>query len=164
MNYTVNNEYNYEFETVKRIGIGNGKIFYVYKDATPFLSVEVNKLIGGDFFIDSIIIGDYLYIGNYYEGVYVINLKDFTFNRVSVDGYFGYFVKNKDCIYILGCENIIAFDIDANIVWKSDQIAVDGIVCDGIEGQIMYISCEMDPPGGWKDMKIDILTGKPVNS
>ena len=163
MNYIVNNEYNYEFENVKRIGIGTGKIFYVYKDDTPFLSVEVNILIG-DFFIDSIIFGDYLYIGNYYEGVYVINLKDFTFNRVSVDGYFGYFVKNKDCIYILGCENIIAFDIDANIVWKSDQIAVDGIVCDGIEGQIMYISCEMDPLGGWKDMKIDILTGKPVNS
>ena len=163
MNYIVNNEYNYEFENVKRIGIGTGKIFYVYKDDTPFLSVEVNILIG-DFFIDSIIFGDYLYIGNYYEGVYVINLKDFTFNRVSVDGYFGYFVKNKDCIYILGCENIIAFDRDANIVWKSDQIAVDGIVCDGIEGQIMYISCEMDPPGGWKDMKIDILTGKPVNS
>ena len=163
MNYIVNNEYNYEFEDVKRIGIGTGKIFYVYKDDTPFLSVEVNILIG-DYFIDSIIFGDYLYIGNYYEGVYVINLKDFTFNRVSVDGYFGYFVKNKDCIYILGCENIIAFDIDANIVWKSDQIAVDGIVCDGIEGQIMYISCEMDPPGGWEDMKIDILTGKPVNA
>ena len=95
MNYIVNNEYNYEFETVKRIGIWIGKIFHVYKDDTPFLSVEVNKLIG-DFFIDSIINGDYLYIGNYYEGVYVINLKDFTFNRVSVDGYFGYFVKKKD--------------------------------------------------------------------
>ena len=32
MNYIVNNEYNYEFENVKRIGIGTGKIFYDYKN------------------------------------------------------------------------------------------------------------------------------------
>ena len=163
MNYTVNDEYNYEFENVKRISIGTGKIFYVYKDDTPFLSVEVNSIIGGNF-VDSIILGDFLYIGNYTEGVYVINLKDFNFNTISIDGYFGYFVKDQDCIYILGCENIIAIDIDGNIVWKSDSIAVDGIVCRGIEERIMYISCEMDPPGGWEDMKIDILTGKTVNS
>ena len=163
MDYKVNNEYNCEFENVKRIGIGTGKIFYVYKDNMPFLSVEINLLIG-DFFVDSIIVGEYLYIGNYYEGVYVINLKDFTFNNISVDGYFGYFVNNQDYIYILGCENIIAIDIDARFVWKSDNIAVDGIVCNGIEGHIMYISCEMDPPGGWEDMKIDLLTGKTINT
>ena len=162
MNYKVNNEYNCEFENVKRIGIGTGKIFYVYKDNLPFLSVEINLLIG-DFFVDSIIVGEYLYIGNYYEGVYVINLKDFSFNNISVDGYFGYFVKNQDYIYILGCENIIAIDIDARFVWKSDNIAVDGIVCNGIEGHIMYISCEMDPPGGWEDMKIDLLTGNTID-
>ena len=161
MNYKVNNEYNCEFENVKRIGIGTGKIFYVYRDNMPFLSVEINLLIG-DFFVDSIIVGEYLYIGNYYEGVYVIDLKDFTFNNISIDGYFGYFVNNQDYIYILGCENIIAIDIDARFVWKSDNIAVDGIVCNGIEGHIMYISCEMDPPGGWEDMKIDLLTGKTI--
>ncbi|MCR5228345.1 MAG: hypothetical protein K6E27_14185 [Eubacterium sp.] len=163
MNYKVNNEYKCEFENVKRIGIGTGKIFYVYKDNMPFLSVEINLLIG-DFFVDSIIVGEYLYIGNYYEGVYVINLKDFSFNNISVDGYFGYFVKNQEYIYILGCESIIAIDIDARFVWKSDSIAVDGIVCNGIEGHIMYISCEMDPPGGWEDMKIDLLTGNIINS
>ena len=163
MNYIVNNDYNYEFENVKRIIIGSGKTFYVYEDDTPLLSVEVN-LITPDCFIDSIIVGDYLYIGNYTEGVYVINLKDFNYNNISIDGYFGEFVKNQDCLYIIGCENIIAIDIDSNFVWKSDYIAVDGIECKGIEGQIMDISCEMDPPGGWEDMKIDLLTGKIINS
>ena len=163
MNYKVNNEYNYEFENVKRIYFGCGKVFYVYENETPLVSVEVN-LITTDCFIDSIVVGDYLYIGNYTEGVYVINLKDFNFNNIPIDGYFGYFVKNQDCLYILGCENVIAIDIDSNIVWKSDYLAVDGIVFEGIEGRIMNISCEMDPPGGWEYKKIDLLTGKTINS
>ncbi len=163
MNYKVNNEYNYEFENVKRINFGSGKVFYVYENETPLVSVEVN-LITTDCFIDSIIVGDYLYIGNYIEGVYVINLKDFSFRNIPMDGYFGDFVKNLDSLYILGCENIIAIDIDSNIIWKSDYIAVDGIECVGIDGQIMNISCEMDPPGGWEYNKIDLLTGKTINS
>ncbi len=28
----------------------------------------------------------------------------------------------------------------------------------------MNISCEMDPPGGWEYKKIDLLTGKTINS
>ena len=85
MNYKVNNEYNYEFENVKRIYFGSGKVFYVYENETPLVSVEVN-LITTDCFIDSIVVGDYLYIGNYTEGVYVINLKDFNFDNIPIDG------------------------------------------------------------------------------
>lgn len=161
MKYRVKNEYNCEFDNVKRIAIGTGRVFCVYANDIPFLSVEVNALIT-NFFVDSVILGDYLFIGNYTDGVCVINLKDFNFHKISVDGYFGYFEKSHDYVYILGCENIIALYKDGNIVWKSDPIAVDGIVCDGIEGQIMHVSCEMDPPGGWKDMKIDLLTGKTI--
>lgn len=163
MKYAVKSEFNSEFENVKKIVLGSGKLFYVYRDDAPYVSAEVN-LINSEFFTDSIIIGDYLLIGNYYDGVYVIDLLDLTFKTIEVDGYFGSFVEGNDCIYILGCENIIAINSDSNIVWKSDDLAVDGIVFDRIDQEIMYISCEIDPPGGWIDKKIDLSTGKVMDS
>ena len=44
MNYKVNNEYNNEFENVKRIDFGTGRVFYVYEDDVSLLSVEVNLI------------------------------------------------------------------------------------------------------------------------
>lgn len=159
MSYVVNSEFSYEFENVKRIFIGGGKSFYVYKDDEPYLAVEVNMLNYSEHFTDSTILGDYLLIGNYYEGVFVINLINYEVNNIKVDGYFGYFVEGKECVYILGCENVIAINKDNSIIWKSDYIAVDGIVLNGIEDDVMSVSCEMDPPGGWVDREIDLLTG-----
>ena len=164
MKYVVNSEFSYDFENVKRIFLGGGKLYYVYRDDIPHVSVEINLLECGESFTDSQIIGDYLFIGNYYEGVYLINLVDFQVNKIKVDGYFGYFVASKESIYILGCEKIIAINKDGIIIWESDYLAVDGIVCNGIEGNTMNISCEMDPPGGWVDRKIDLLNGKVIDS
>ncbi|MCR4651563.1 MAG: hypothetical protein K5662_07375 [Lachnospiraceae bacterium] len=162
MEYVVNTEFSYDFENVKRISLGSGKLYYVYCDDMPYVSVEVNMPDCGESFTDSLIIGDYLLIGNYLDGVYIINLVDFQVKIIKVDGYFGYFVASKECIYILGSENVIAINKDGNTVWVSDYLAVDGIVCNGIEGHYMNVSCEMDPPGGWVNKKIDLLNGKVI--
>lgn len=162
MKYEVTNDFSYDFENVKRIVLGKGKLYYVYRDDIPYVSVEVNMLEGGEHFTDSYILGDYLLIGNYYEGVFAVNLIDFELKEIKVDGYFGYFVPGIECVYILGCENIISIGKDGNIIWISDNLAVDGIVLGRIEGNTMNVSCEMDPPGGWVDKKINLLTGKTV--
>ena len=164
VNYEVNNEFSYDFENVKRIVLGSGNLYYVYRDDIPYLSVEVNLLDGSEHFTDSFIIGDYLLIGNYYEGIFTINLIDFGLKQIKVDGYFGYFVAGRECVYILGCENIISINKEGNIIWTSGYLAVDGIVFNRIEEDSMSVSCEMDPPGGWIDKKIDLLTGKVVDS
>ena len=77
MEYEVNSEFSYDFENVKKIIIGSGRLYYVYRDDIPYVSVEVNLLDCSEHFTDSIIIGDNLFIGNYYEGVYIIDLIDF---------------------------------------------------------------------------------------
>ncbi len=163
MEYEVNSKFSYDFENVKKIIIGSGRLYYVYRDNIPYVSVEVKLLDCSEHFTDSIIIGDNLFIGNYYEGVYIIDLIDFQLKKIRVDGYFGYFVVNKEFVYILGCEKIIALNKDGIIIWESDYLAVDGIVCNEIEGNSMKVSCEMDPPGGWVDKKINLLNGKVIN-
>ena len=44
MEYEVNSEFSYDFENVKKIIIGSGRLYYVYRDDIPYVSVEVNLL------------------------------------------------------------------------------------------------------------------------
>ena len=138
------------------ITLGNGKHYNVYKNGDPYLSVEINNLLC---FSDAIIFADYLVIGNYYEGIYLVDLKDHKIENIKVAGYFGYFEVNKDVLYVLGCEDVMAFSSKLDLLWKCDTLAVDGIICDRIEDDAMILSCEMDPPGGWVTRKISLLDG-----
>lgn len=162
MEYTILNEaekcYD-DFENTKTIVFGTGQYFYVYNNGKPYIHLEVEAF---NSFTDAVIFNDYLYIGNYYNGLYIVNLKDFTVRNIEISGYFGYFHLFNNILYVLGCSYIITFDSFSNIIWKSDHIAVDGIVFKEIRNNVMFIDCEMDPPGGWIERTIDTITGKEI--
>ena len=146
-----------DFENIKSICLGSGRLYYVLCDDMPYLSVEVDIF---SVFSSAVIFYGYLVIGNYYDGVYIIDLNDLSVKKKDIYGYFGDFEVTENVLYVLGGENITAYDKELNEIWVSDALAVDGIVCGGIENGAMDISCEMDPPGGWVDRKIDITSGK----
>ncbi|MDY7229693.1 hypothetical protein [Hyalangium rubrum] len=82
----------------------------------------------------------------------------------QVDMYFGHFELDPEwnSLYVLGGENIQKFDPGLNWMWTSERIAVDGIVATGFSGQHLHVSAEMDPPGGWMPVTLDVLTGQRV--
>ena len=157
MKYHIDDSEECATEHIKKIVLGTGKTYYVYNDEDPIALVETNSY---GCFTDAIVFGDYVIIGNYYEGIYVISLSDYSVRNIKIKGYFGYFEIDKDVLYVLGCENIVALDRDLEWLWESDYLAVDGVVCNGIEDNTMMIWCEMDPPGGWIKRKISLTDGK----
>lgn len=76
-------------------------------------------------------------------------------------GDFGYFVLSKEAVYILDGSGIIAFNENLDEIWRNHSLAIDGVTFQEMLGdEIMSISCEMDPPGGWVNRKINVKTGK----
>jgi hypothetical protein len=144
------------YENVRSIRLGEGKRLWVYKGDEPFLAVDINI---PQCFFDAILFKDYLVIGNYFEGIYFINLDDLKIQNIKVTGYFGHFEVEKDRLYVLGCEDVMAFDERMELLWQSEPLAVDGVVCDAIDGDRMVLSCEMDPPGGWVERVISLKDG-----
>lgn len=155
--YHIDDSEECEVDNLKNIILGNGKTYYIYRDNDPVAIVNINKY---DFFTDAIIFNDYAIIGNYYEGIYAISLSDYCVRNIKIKGYFGYFEIYNDVLYVLGCENIVAIGHDFELIWESDVLAVDGVVCDCIKDYTMMISCEMDPPGGWIERTISLTDGK----
>lgn len=161
MSYRIVDEHEGDYrclENIKCLEFGAGCNYYVLNNEKPYLRL----IIDSSSFNDAVVFYEYLYIGNYTNGIYVVNLKDYSIRKIEVDGYFGYFHINNDVLYILGCNNITAVVLFSNIIWKSKDIAVDGIVFQNIKDDVMYVECEMDPPDGWINRQINITTGKIV--
>jgi hypothetical protein len=80
------------------------------------------------------------------------------------DDLFGRFgPTDSDLLYILGWQNVIAVDTALAVRWVSRGVAVDGIIWTGCEGNRIQLSAEMDPPGGWVDVELDVVTGREVS-
>ena len=161
MNYRCEETYNAEFENVKSIKFGSGRFYYIYRDDQPYVRIEVRLF---EFFSDAVFFHDYFVIGNNYEGIYVIHMRDLNVIHKEISGYFGRFRIIDDCLYVSGMNNITAFDACMNEKWTSEDIAVDGVLLHEIEGDSIVVSCEIDPPGGWVDKKIRLSDGKLVSS
>lgn len=141
------------------IKLGSGHFYHVSGDERPYLQVETDSK---RLFDTAVIYYNYLLIGAF-DKVYFINLWDLQVTKIDVDMYFGYFVTTPDAVYILDGTGVIAFNANLNEKWRNHTLAVDGVTFEEIiDNQIMRISCEMDPPGGWVDKKIDIQTGAAV--
>ena len=98
MNYRCEEKYNEEFENVKSIVLGSGRFYYIYRDDKPYVKIEVRLF---DFFSDTVFFHNYFVIGNYYEGIYAINMLDLEVKHKEILGYFGHYEIIDDNLYVL---------------------------------------------------------------
>lgn len=108
---------------------------------------------------DALIWGDWLLIGTT-ETVYCIRLEDRTVREIPADGYFKMFLPMGSRLFFFEATGLTALDRECNLLWQNHRLAVDGcLFCEMRDDTIMRVSCEMDPPGGWTDSRIDITNG-----
>ena len=145
------------FNYVNKIQFGNDSFYFVLKNGNPFLLVEVDLI---SLFDTAVVFYEYLCIGSK-DRVYFINMNGFECRKLAVQMYFGYFYIHNDLLLVLDGEGVIAFDNKIHEVWRQPNLAADGVVVDKIENDnILVLSCEIDPPGGWTTKKINIFNGK----
>jgi hypothetical protein len=84
--------------------------------------------------------------------------------RISVPSYFGHLsvqlVDGVEWLFVLGWADVHAFAPNLEEQWVSRGVAVDGITGGTVEGDILHVNAEMDPPGGWFSVQLDVRTGR----
>ena len=145
------------WDYVKKIEFGSGLWYYIYIDDEPALAVENGDPID---FSEAVIFNDYLALGNYDHGIHLISLIDFKVINVEVKGYFDSFAVDRNILYVLGCEDIMAFGGNLDLLWKTEHLSTDGVVFKSIEDNTMTVSCCYHPMEEWFDRKISLLDGK----
>lgn len=77
------------------------------------------------------------------------------------DRFGGFGDPAGDVLYVLGWRDVIAIDRSLAVRWVSKDVAVDGILWRGQDGDRIELAAEMDPPGGWIEVELDVATGRP---
>jgi hypothetical protein len=84
--------------------------------------------------------------------------------RLEVPSYFGHLsvdrVDGREWLFVLGWTDVHAFSPDLQQRWVSRDVAVDGITGGTVAGEVLQVHAEMDPPGGWFAVELDVRTGR----
>lgn len=67
--------------------------------------------------------------------------------------------STTDLLLVLGWTDVRAYD-RATLRWHARDVAVDGITFDAVDGSVLRLHAEMDPPGGWFSVALDLATGR----
>lgn len=159
--------HNTEYEFIPNCGeiaaehylrLGSGKFYALSADGRNYLRVEVD-CDDWNPFNSAIVWGRFFCLGTGRE-IIAVDLNTFEYCRIEVDFYFGYFYQYSDMLFAASASGVLAFDKDMALIWRNENIAVDGVTFKGVEDGTLCVSCELDPPGGWVDKRLDIASGE----
>lgn len=131
-----------------------------YTDGLP---VEVYG-IGHDYksgsFKQAIRFKDLLLIGlGEYFYAYDISKKELKVVSV-LQFYFSKIYVFDERFLVCDACNIYCYNKDCQLIWRADNLGIDGVIINQFTNGILIGEGENDPPGGWITFKIDFQTGK----
>ncbi|MDP3232734.1 MAG: hypothetical protein Q8N26_08160 [Myxococcales bacterium] len=62
-------------------------------------------------------------------------------------------------LLVLGWCHVVALDTKLEARWTAHDVAVDGLLLRACDGDVVLLSAELDPPGGWVDVALDVSSG-----
>lgn len=133
------------------------KFYTVQKNGRNYLRVEVNDDVWNPF-NDVVLWRGFFCLGTGDE-IIAVDLDTLEYKQYSVNCYFGYFAEHEEMLLAASAAGVLAFDAKMDLLWRNENLAVDGVTFGGVSGNVLDVSCELDPPGGWVDKRLDILTG-----
>lgn len=137
--------------------------FIVESDGDEVLNVyEVRFKGGAGVFKQALKWGGILVVGH---GAYVY-LYDVvearTLLTVSFDAYFGHLYVFEGLLYVSGDHELYCFVGNGELLWKRDHLGIDGVIVDACENGVLFGAGEWDPPGGWRNFKLNSKTGESI--
>jgi hypothetical protein len=161
---TFRNENNNSVETVIIQPLQNENstesIFVLIKEDKTYKPILNLKITTGNSspFKDTQIFNDVVLIGSG-DSFVTFNLNTRKQTIISLDGYFGNFRIHDDKVFVCSASDVTCLSLGGEIKWKSESIAIDGVIINSFENSIIYCSREWDPPGGWQPCQLDFLSG-----
>ena len=79
--------------------------------------------------------------------------------EIDLGCYFDEFVAGDDYLLATSGRGIVRLAPDGGVVWRNDELGLDGVLIFDIEGDVIDGQGEWDPPGGWREFLVSLETG-----
>ncbi|WP_435011037.1 hypothetical protein P12x_002329 [Tundrisphaera lichenicola] len=95
--------------------------------------------------------------------IHFFNLKLGLNRSYNLDSYFGHIYSDHDYLLVASGMKLFRYSQSANLIWRSSDLGIDGVVVDRVANGIVSGQGEWDPPGGWIDYTIDLDSGQSLS-
>jgi hypothetical protein len=132
----------------------------VVKDDEPVLRIDVYAYGPDCFAFEEVIIWHDMVIIGFGSHVHAVSTADRSVVTIELGSYFGHLYPSADYLLVASGERLFRFEADRSLQWKSDVLAIDGVVVHDVGPVVIRGEGEWDPPGGWKPFAIAVVDGK----
>lgn len=132
----------------------------VERDGNPVARIDVYSEHDGPF-TELIVWGRFVVLG-FAQAVHLIAPHNQQTSSLECDGYFGHLYPLDDRLLIASASALVCLDHQGQIIWQREQLGLDGVVVEGVEGGMVTGKGEWDPPDGWRPFRLLLATGVPT--
>lgn len=144
------------------LGQGGDVHYYVLIENNNALLLRLDFPVEWGAFREVEVFGDHVAIG-VQDMFYLFDITKQSCMTLKLDGYFGHLYIEGGELFVCSATDIICIGSDGATRWTSDKIAVDGVIINSFDGNILRVSAEMDPPGGWVDVLVSRRDGSVID-
>ena len=73
--------------------------------------------------------------------------------------HFDRIVREPDVMLVASGTRVFRLGADGAVLWKSEELGVDGVLIHDVDADTVSGDGEWDPPGGWEPYEISLATG-----
>ncbi len=131
------------------------------------LRVDVQANVGYSCFRDVRCVAGIVYIG-FGECIFVVRPNERSNEAHSLEGYFGHLYTAEEleaplhefAVLAASASELLSFSIEGKLLWRTGNLAIDGVVVDAVKSGVVSGSGEWNPPGGWRPFNLSSSTGE----
>lgn len=129
-------------------------------DDEPYARIDAWPLYGGPF-VECIIWRAYVALG-WGGSAHLIDPATRDVRSIDFEIYFGHFHPLADKLLIASESDLTCLDAQRNVAWRSERLAIDGVIVDRVENAQVIGKGEWDPPGGWQSFRLSLNSGQAI--
>ena len=142
-------------------GLGTASLFVtITDDERPLLRVDLYGDESSEIFCppDARVWSDHVFVGFGYR-VYVIDPKKQSASEIYLGREFLHFYTNQNYLLVASAESLLRLVPEGTILWRTSNLAIDGVVVNSVENGLIQGEGEWDPPGGWRPFTVRLDSG-----
>lgn len=129
----------------------------VERDDAPVARIDAYADYRGPF-QDLIAWGRFVVLG-WAEIVHLIDPLTRQVRDVECNGYFGHLYPLGDRLLVATASELICLDGLGEVLWRRDDLGIDGVIVDSTSDGVIRGQGEWDPPGGWAPFCVSLVDG-----
>lgn len=95
-----------------------------------------------------------------------VHCVDWITDRIQtyeLGSYFGQLYPYSELLLVASAEKLFCFDAAGGLTWTTPDLGIDGVLVHRIDCDVVIGEGEWDPPGGWREFRVDLTTGTRID-